>query len=125
MIYMEFHTTRTNMRMRLNLTEHMYTVTARVHMIIYKGSCLDVLRYLYFSKVCKYSYLLRRIYTLVFFKILESLYTSMTESLDICIMCVLSSKNCLVSKFQCLPYQLQNIFKGRFALILVVIVNVR
>jgi hypothetical protein len=54
---------------------------------------------------------------------LESLYTSMSESLDICIMCVLSNKNPLVTKCMCLPYQLQNILKGRFTLIVDVIVN--
>jgi len=65
-------------------------------------------------------FLLRCISMLVFLEDLESLYMSMTESLDICIMCVLCINNYLVTKCMYLPYQLQNIFKRRFTLMLVV-----
>jgi hypothetical protein len=57
MIYMEFHTRRTNMPMSLNGTEHMYIVTARVHMMFYMTLSLIVFRYRYFPKVWKCLYL--------------------------------------------------------------------
>jgi hypothetical protein len=57
MIYMKFHTRRSNMPMSLNETVHMYIVTARVHMMFYMTLSLIVLRYRYFPKVCKWSYL--------------------------------------------------------------------
>jgi hypothetical protein len=54
---MEFHIRRTNMLMSLNRIEHMYIVTARVHMIFYMALSLIALGYRYFSKVWKCSYL--------------------------------------------------------------------
>jgi hypothetical protein len=57
MFYMKFHTRRIDMPMSLNGTEHMYMVTAIMHIIFYKALCLIVLRYLYFPKVWKCSYL--------------------------------------------------------------------
>jgi len=54
---MEFHTRRTNMHMSLNGMKHMYIVMAREHMMFYKALGLIVLRYGYFLKVCKCSYL--------------------------------------------------------------------
>jgi hypothetical protein len=57
MFYMEFHTRRINMPMSLNETEHIYIYIVTVHMTFYKASYLDVLGYMYFSKVWKYSYL--------------------------------------------------------------------
>jgi hypothetical protein len=35
MIYVEFYARRTYMPMSLNRTEHMYIITARLHMMIY------------------------------------------------------------------------------------------
>jgi hypothetical protein len=52
-----FHDRRINMPMSLDWTEHMYIVTASLHMIFYKEPCLIVLRYLYFLKVWKCLYL--------------------------------------------------------------------
>jgi hypothetical protein len=40
-----------------NFMLDVYIVTVKVHMIFYKASCLDVLRYMYFMKVWKCSYL--------------------------------------------------------------------
>jgi hypothetical protein len=59
LIYMEFHTRRTNMPMSssLNRTEYMYIVMHIVHLMFYKALCLNVLRNLCFPKVWKYSYL--------------------------------------------------------------------
>jgi hypothetical protein len=54
-----FYARRTNVPMSssLNKTEHMCIVTDIVHMMFHKALCLNVLRYLCFPKVWKYSYL--------------------------------------------------------------------
>jgi hypothetical protein len=46
-----------NMPMSLNGIEHMHIVMTGLHMMIYKASCLIMLRYLYFPKVWKCSYM--------------------------------------------------------------------
>jgi hypothetical protein len=42
MVYMDFHVRCIDMLMSLNGVEHVYTVTAGLHMMIYMVSCLDV-----------------------------------------------------------------------------------
>jgi hypothetical protein len=51
MIDVVFHIKRINMPISLNGTEHMYSITTGLHMMIYKTSYLDVLLCLYFPKV--------------------------------------------------------------------------
>jgi hypothetical protein len=43
MFYVIFHARYINIPISLNETEHMYIITAGLHMIIYMAYCLDVL----------------------------------------------------------------------------------
>jgi hypothetical protein len=54
---MGFHARCISMHMRLNETEHMYTVTTDLHMMIYMISCIDVPVYLCFPDVVEYLYM--------------------------------------------------------------------
>jgi hypothetical protein len=51
MFYVEFHARCISMHMSLNGTEHMYTVTIGLNMMIYMVSCLDGSVWLYSSNL--------------------------------------------------------------------------